>query len=104
MLGDFATHVDACDPQLLARSVVALHQHSDGVATGFGVEHPRASSDSPLEFVTDHAGSTANIAFFHRSGMCGVEGVPGIFRLHVESVDVVQISVPSFGNYGQGPP
>src|ERR1700724_1086663 len=33
-----------------------------------------------------------------------VEGVKRVFWLHVESVDVVEIAVPSLGDYGQGPP
>ena len=37
-------------------------------------------------------------------GVSDVEGVEGVFGLHVESVDVVEIAVPGFGDYGQRPP
>ncbi len=37
-------------------------------------------------------------------GVSGVECVPGVFRLYVKTVDVVQITVPGLGHDRQGPP
>ena len=104
VLGNFAAHVDAGDAKLLARSVVALHEDADRVASGFCVEHARTRSDSALEFVADHARAAADVAFFDGPGVSDVEGVPGVFGLHVESVDVVEIAVPGFGDDRKRPP
>src|SRR5579864_3554543 len=98
MLGDFASDVDAGDSQLLARAVVALHQHADGVSAGLGVEYTRTGADTAFEFVADHSGATAFVSFFDPAGMGGVESVPRIFRLHVESIDVVQVSIPGLSH------
>ena len=98
VLGDFASDVDASDPQLLPRAVVALHQHADGVSSGFDVEDARTGADTAFEFIADHSRAAADVSFFDRAGMGGVERVPGIFRLHVESIDVVQVPVPGFGH------
>src|SRR5205807_1652901 len=78
VLGDFASDVDASDPQLLPRAVVALHQHADGVSSGFDVEDARTGADTAFEFVADHSRAAADVSFFDRAGMGGVERVPGI--------------------------
>ena len=102
--GNFSPHGNARDAQLISLSVVALHEHADGVPARFRIEHAGGSSDSSLEFVADHAGAAADIAFFDWAAMRGIESVESVFRLHVESVDVVEIAVPGFGDDGQGPP
>src|SRR5208283_5155193 len=48
--------------------------------------------------------SATEVAFFDRAGVSHVEGVPGVFRVNVESVDVVEPAVPGFGDDGQRPP
>ena len=104
MLGDFPADGNAGDAQLIAASVVALHQHADGVAAGFRIEHAGGGADSAFEFVADHAGAAADVAFFHGAAVGSIEGVEGVLGLDVESIDVVQIAVPGFGDDGQGPP
>jgi len=39
VLGNFAAHIDARDAQLFARSVVALHENADSVASCCRVEY-----------------------------------------------------------------
>src|ERR1019366_3832539 len=92
VLGDFLADGNARDAQLVALSVVALH------------EHARRGSYSSLEFVADHAGAAAYVAFFYGAGVRGIQGVEDVLGFHVESVDVVEIAVPGFGHHGQGPP
>src|ERR1700722_9458489 len=104
MLGDFFADRNAGDAELIAASVVALHQHAYWVAPGFGREYARGSSDAAFEFVADHARASANVAFFDRAGMGDVEGMEGVFGVNVESIDVVEPAVPGFGDYGQRPP
>ena len=104
VLGDFAADVDAGNAQLIAGSVVALDEDTDGIASGFGVEHAGGGADAAFEFVADHSGSAADVAFFDGAGVGGVEGVPGVFGVDVESVDVVEVAVPGFGDDGEGPP
>ena len=104
MFGDFLADGNAGDAELIAASVVALHENADGVASGFGVEHARGRSDAAFEFVADHAGAAADVAFFDRAGVGDVEGVEGVFGVDVESVDVVEPAVPGFGDHRQRPP
>src|ERR1019366_1030763 len=104
VLGDFLADGNARDAQLVALSVVALHEHADRVAARFRVEHARRGSYSSLEFVADHAGAAAYVAFFYGAGVRGIQGVEDVLGFHVESVDVVEIAVPGFGHHGQGPP
>src|SRR4029077_18168564 len=104
VLGDFAAYVDAGDAELIAGSVVALDEDADGVASFFGVEHARGSADAAFEFIADHSGSATDISFFNRTSVSYVEGVEGVFGTDVESIDVVEIAVPSFGDYRERPP
>ena len=101
VLGNFLADRDAGDAQLVAPSVVALHEHAYRVAACFRVEHARGGSDSSLEFVADHAGSAADVAFFDRAAVRGIERLEDVLGLDVESVDVVEIAVPGFGDHGQ---
>ncbi len=104
VLGNFAADIDACDAELFARSVVALHQDADGVAPGFGVEHAGRGADATFEFVADHARATSDIAFFNGPAMGDVESMESVFRLDVKSVDIVEIAVPSLSYDRQRPP
>src|SRR6516162_3695659 len=99
-----SAYVDPRNPQLFASSVVTLHQHSDGVAPSIGVQHARTRPDPALELVANHAGAAAHIALLHWTGMSRVESMPRVFRLHVKSVDVVEVSVPRLGDDRQRPP
>src|SRR5215469_15897724 len=66
VLGNLTAHVNASDPKLVARSVVALHENADRVAPILGIEHSRAGADATLKVVTDHAGPASDVAFFDR--------------------------------------
>src|SRR6202021_1975361 len=60
-------------------------------------------SDASLESKTDHARSAADIAFGNLSRCRAIHGLEHVLRLHVKSVDVVEMAVPCFGNYREGP-
>src|SRR5258708_24302 len=104
MLGNFAANVDPGDAKLVARTIVALHQHADGIATLFRVEDARTGTDPSLEFVTDHARAAADIAFFDRPAVSGIECMPCVLGFDVESVNVVEIAIPGLGDYRERPP
>src|SRR5579862_732039 len=103
MLGNFFADGDSGDAELIAAPVVALHEHSHGIAASFGVKHAGCATDPSFKFIADHACATANVAFFNGAGVGGVERVPGIFGVDVESVDVVEPAIPGFGNDGKRP-
>ena len=101
MLRNFASHGNARDAQLVALSVVALHQHADGVSARFRIEHAGRSSDPSLEFIADHACSAANVALFDRASVGGIERAEDMLGLYVKSIDVVKIAVPGLCDYRQ---
>jgi hypothetical protein len=103
MIGDFFADGNAGDAELVAASVVALDEDADGIASSLGFEHAGRGADAAFELIADHAGATADIAFFDRAGVGDVEGVEGVFGLDVKSVDVVEPAVPGFGDHGQRP-
>ena len=104
MLGDFFADGNAGDAELVAASVVALDEDADGIASSFSVEDTGGGADAAFEFVADHAGAAADVAFFDGAGVGDVEGVAGVFGVDVESVDVIEPAVPGFGDDGEGPP
>ena len=104
MLGDLFAYGDAGDAQLVAASVIALDQNADRVTAIFRIENARGGADASFKFVADHASAAADVAFFDRAAMRGVERVESILGFHVESVDVVQPAVPGFGHHGERPP
>ena len=52
-----------------AAAVVALHEDADGVAADFCVELARGGADAAFEFVADHAGAAADVAFGDWTGV-----------------------------------
>src|SRR5213076_2569684 len=65
------------DPEVLTPPVVALHEHSDEVATVLLREPAGRSPDAALEAVADHAGAAADRAFLHHSGVVEEGSVGG---------------------------
>src|SRR6267378_2704442 len=94
--GNFSSHGNAGDAQIVFRAVVALHKNSNRVTAVFCVQLAGGCADSSFEAVADHSGATANVAFRNRAGRRGIDGVQSVLRLHVESVDVVEPAVPRF--------
>ena len=54
--------------------------------------------------MTHHSRPSTHVAFFHRASVSAIQGVKRVFRFDVESVHVIQISVPGFGHDRQRPP
>jgi hypothetical protein len=67
VFGDLAADVDAGDAELLARSIVTLHEDANRIASCVGVEHAGTGSNPAFEVVADHTRAAANIAFFDRA-------------------------------------
>src|SRR5207247_8561352 len=88
LLRDLAPDGHAGDSQLVASSVVALHQHADGVAALFDIEHPGSGADATFEFVADHSGTSAHTSFFDEAGMSRIERMKNVLGLHVKTVYV----------------
>jgi hypothetical protein len=63
----------------------------------------RRSSDPAFEFIADHSRAAANIAFLHWTAAGGIERMKSVFGLHMESVNVIEPSVPGFSNHRQRP-
>src|SRR5581483_3802437 len=104
VLGNLLPHGNTGDPQLTTPAVVALHEYSYRVAAIFAVKHAGGGSNSAFEFIADHAGSAADVAFFDHAAVGGVESMKSICEFDMESVDVIQFAVPGFSNHWQRPP
>ncbi len=102
--GNFATHVDARDAQIVARSVVALDEDTDRVAAVLRTQASRGGADAALVAVADHPGAAADAAFLDRTAVRAVERAIDMLGLDVKAVDVVQPPVPGFCDHGQRPP
>jgi hypothetical protein len=81
-----------------------LDKHANRIPATLLIEDSGTRTDAAFEFVANHAGAAANIAFFNGAGVRHIKSVPGILGFHMESVDVVEVAVPGFGDNGQGPP
>src|SRR5690348_12471065 len=85
----FLSHGNARYTQLATTTIVALHQHANGVATVFGVQVPGRRARAAFELITDHAGAATDISFLDRPALGRVKCVERVFRLYVEAIDVV---------------
>src|SRR5207302_2016668 len=82
------------NPQLASAPIIALHQHAHCVAAVLGVEHSRRSADAALKLVADHPRAPADVAFLYRATVGRIQRMKGVVRRYVESITVVQISIP----------
>src|SRR5204863_6886535 len=89
--GDALAEILSGDAQLAPPAAVALHHYTDRGAVR---EAAGRGADAALELVAHHARAAAHRAFLDRAGVRRVERRPGVFGLHVEAVDVVELAVP----------
>ena len=83
----------------VARAVVRLHEHADGVAPPLHVDAPRGRADAALELVAGHARAAADIALGDRARLRRRRAPRSTCSgLHVKAVDVVQVAVPGLGD------
>src|SRR4029077_7027333 len=94
----------AGDTEIHARAVVALHEHTDGIASVFCGKRVRRGANASFVATADHTCATAHVAFLDGTGFRGVDGVEGVLGLDVKPVDVVEPAVPRFGDDGERPP
>jgi hypothetical protein len=102
-VGDLLAHRDASNTELTARAVVALHEHADGVATGFSIEHARRGADATLESMAYHAGATTNVSLRDPATGGAIQRGDGMRGCHVKAVDVVESAVVGLGDNRQPP-
>src|SRR3984957_13717612 len=92
---DFASYGSPQHVQIAA--IVALHQHTQRVLPASHGHKARGGPDATLESISDHASAPPNRTFLHRPALRRVERGPGMLRLDMFSVSVIQ-GVEGFGN------
>src|SRR5450631_2900918 len=83
---------------------IALNQNADGVASGFFGQLARSRPSAALPFEADHSGAAADVAFGDGATVSICHRRASVFGGDVETIDVVQVAIPGFGNDGQRPP
>ena len=63
---DLATDRHAIDAQQIAGAIVCLHQGADRIALAILDDDARCRASPAFEFMADHAGAAADIAFGNR--------------------------------------
>src|SRR5205085_10391202 len=108
--GNFFADRRAGDRQRGASSEIRLNENCDRetlrrfILSHFDVDLARRSPVSAFEFVTNHSSSSADAPLLNRAAVRGVEGMKYVFRLYMESVRVVEKSIPRFRDQRQTPP
>ena len=85
----------------MASSKVCLDQYAHGEGCLGSRNETGGSSGAALELVTHHARSSPHIAFLDGSGSGIVQRFEDVFPFDVESVDIAQVTVPGFTDYGE---
>ena len=87
----------------MTSSKVGLNQNPQG-ESGIGSGHESGRSPrSALEFIAYHSRSSPHVALLDGSRSGAVQGLENVFTFDVESVDIVEITVPGFADYGERP-
>src|SRR6185295_15760701 len=82
-------------------TVVALHQHANGVPSLRDCQHPRRRADTTFETVAPHPGTAAHTTFFDTTGLGTIKRLKCVGRLHVLAVRIIQ-KIKSLGDDGVG--
>src|SRR5258708_29268506 len=101
---DFSADRNPGNAQIVFRAVVALHKNSNRVSAIFRLQLARSRADSSFESVADHSRAAANIAFLNGAGRRSVDGAQSMLGPYMETVDVVEPSIPGFRDDWQCPP
>ena len=95
---------DAVDPEPTSCSVIRLYQDGDAPCpTTTQPDLARRRPDPAFEVVTHHSGATADGAFDYRLSVGGLHRGSDVRATNVESIDVVQESVPRLTYDWQAP-
>src|SRR5579864_3329950 len=101
---NLVAHRGAGDAEEVANAKIALDQHSNCIATKAFHELAGGCAGATLEFEADHSGTAAHVTLCDGSRVCVLHSRVCVFRLHVETIDVVQVAIPSFRNNWKRPP
>src|ERR1700748_661660 len=92
------THGSSGDAKQVADAKIALDQHANCIATKAFRQFARGLAGAALEFEAYHSGPAAYVALGDwprvRILHCGNR----VVRLYMEAVDVVQFTIPRFGD------
>src|SRR5437868_4781169 len=106
---NFLAHRHACDGELGAPAEVGLHENADRETARrclflfLHLDAAGGGAGSAFEFITNHPGSSAYATLVDRAPMRGVERVENVLGLHVETVHIVQPTVPGLCDNRKAP-
>src|ERR1700751_3124838 len=101
---NLVAHRDASDAKEMAGAKITLDEYANRVATKGIRELARRGACSALEFEADHSRTAAHVALCNGSRMCVLHSGVCVFRLYVETIDVVQVTIPSLRHNRKRPP
>src|SRR5579862_2765122 len=101
---NLVAHRDARDAKEMTGTEITLNECANRVATKVFRELARRGACSALEFEADHSGAATHVALCNRSRMCVLHSGVCVFRLYVETIDVVEIAIPSLRHNWKRPP
>src|ERR1700722_10522734 len=85
----------------MAIAMIAVDQHTYGVASKLRGKHPRRSADTSLELVADHAGASADCAFFHFARRSIVQRCQNMLFFYVPALQIIERTVATLTNNRQ---
>src|ERR1051326_173944 len=65
-VSDLLSYGHARDTKLTSRSIISLHQHSDGITARSLIQLSRRCADAAFEAMANHPRAAADITFRHR--------------------------------------
>src|ERR1700723_852931 len=95
---DYIAHRRSADAKDVADAKIALNQHTNRESTQIFRKFARRSPCAALEFEADHAGAAAHVALSDWSRVRILHCGNRVVRLYMEAVDVVQFTIPRFGD------
>src|SRR3954470_16895984 len=92
-----------------APAEIRLDQNTDGEGSGRGIlfflhdDATRRRPGSTFEFVTHHPGAAADASLFNGAAMRCLKRTENVLRLDVETIHVIEPTVPRLAHDGQTP-
>src|ERR1700721_2164303 len=95
---DLIAHRRSGDSKEVADAKIALDQHTHCVTTQIFRKIARRCACAALEFEADHAGAAPHVALSDWSRVRILHCGNRVASLYMEAVDVVQFTIPRFGD------